>query len=103
MTDVYFEVTTPLGIRVRTTPTYWARIVTYKHPVMRGKESLVKQALKQPEQVRRSLKDPSVHLYYAPDPPYSICVVVKCLEDIGFIVTAYRTEVIKEGEKIWPP
>lgn len=102
MDTFYFEVVTPLGTRVRTSAAYWARIVTYKHPVMRGKEALVRKALQEPVQIRRSLRDPSVHLYYGPDPPYHVCVVVKCMNGEGFIVTAYRTEVVKEGEVIWP-
>lgn len=102
MNDHYFEVLTPLGIRVRTTAAYWARIVTFKHPVMRGKEALVQAALRNPVQVRRSVKDPSVQLYYGPDPPYHVCVVVKCSGEAGFVVTAYRTDTIKEGEVIWP-
>lgn len=75
----YFEVLTPLGVVVRTTPTYWARIVTFKHPVMRGREEWVQRALRNPSEVRRSKKDQAVQLYYAPDPPYHVCVVVKCL------------------------
>jgi len=32
--DVYFEVETPLGVRVRTTKDYWKKIVTIKHPII---------------------------------------------------------------------
>ena len=99
----YFEVETPLGVVVRTTPRYWSRIVTFKHPVMRGREELVQRALRDPSEVRRSRKDESVYLYYAPDPPYHVCVVVKCSGQGAFIVTTYRTEKIKEGDRIWPP
>ena len=60
-------------------------------------------ALRDPSEVRRSKKDESLHLYYAPDPPYHVCVVVKCSDEGAFIVTAYRTEKIKEGDRIWPP
>ena len=102
MGDLYFEALTPLGVRVRTTSAYWARIVTFKHPVMRGREAQVQRTLREPTQVRRSTRDPSVQLYYAPDSPYNICVVVKCLNGEGFIVTAYRTDAIKEGELLWP-
>ena len=38
MDKTYFEVVTPLGVRVRTTVVHWAQIVTFKHPIMRGKE-----------------------------------------------------------------
>ena len=99
----YFEVVTPLGVVVRTTPDYWARIVPFKHPVMRGREGQVQGALRNPSEIRRSRKDPAVQLYYAPDPPYHVCVVVKCLGQEGFVVTAYRTEQIKEGDRLWPP
>ena len=102
MDKSYFEVITPLGVRVRTTAVYWARIVTFKHPVMRGKEELVKSTLSNPVEIRRSQKDPKIHLYYAPHPPYHICVVVKHLDSEGFIITAYRTDRIKEGERLWP-
>lgn len=41
----YFEIVTPLGIQIRTTPSYWAKIVTFKHPVIAGREDLVKETL----------------------------------------------------------
>ena len=102
MTDVLFEITTPLGTKVRATAGYWARIVTFKHPVMRDKLELVKHALAQPIEVRRSKSDKNIHLYYGPDPPYIVCVVVKSGGSDGFVVTAYRTDKAKEGEKLWP-
>ena len=91
-----------MGIEVRTTTAYWEEIVTFKHPVMRGKESLVRETLENPIEIRSSRKDPAVHLYYGADPPYYICVVVKHLNEEGFIITTYRTDVIKEGEHVWP-
>jgi hypothetical protein len=57
MDKPYFKVRTPLGVEVRTTATYWGEIVTFKHPVMRGKEDSVKAALANPLEVRRSQKD----------------------------------------------
>jgi len=39
-----FEVSTPLGFRVRVTRFYWELITTIKHPVMAGQESIVKDA-----------------------------------------------------------
>jgi len=50
-----------------------------------------------------SLFEEVTHLYYGPDSPYHICVVVKCLDGEGFIVTAYRAESMKEGELLWHP
>lgn len=98
-----FEVETPLGIEVRTTPDYWQEIVENKHPIMEGKASLVEATLETPREIRRSRSDENVYLYYRPEPetPYSICVVVKHLNGEGFIVTAYRTDRIKEGDRVW--
>jgi hypothetical protein len=67
--DVYFEVTTPLGRQVRTMAAYWDVIVTMKHPIMRGKEALVQQALQTPIEIRQSRSDPSVYLHYGVEPP----------------------------------
>jgi hypothetical protein len=36
--DLFFEVMTPLGFRVRVTHAYWELIITIKHPVMAGRE-----------------------------------------------------------------
>jgi hypothetical protein len=102
MDKPYFKVRTPLGVEVRTTATYWGEIVTFKHPVMRGKEDSVKAALANPLEIRRSQKDPTVHIYYGAAPPYYICVFVKHVNKEGFIITTYRTDVIKEGERLWP-
>ena len=35
---ILFEVSTPLGFRVRVTRSYWELITTIKHPVMAGQE-----------------------------------------------------------------
>jgi len=39
--EIYFEVTTPLGVRVRTTKEYWDYIVNIKHRPMKNKENIV--------------------------------------------------------------
>lgn len=57
----------------------------------------MRRALREPAQLRGGTRDPSVQLYYAPDLPYHVCVVVNCLNGEGFIVTADRTDAIKEG------
>lgn len=64
MDHLLFEVQTPLGFRVRVTHTYWEFIVTVKHPVMAGREDEVKEALQNPDEVRRSKSDPNVYLFY---------------------------------------
>lgn len=98
-----FEVDTPLGVRVRTTEEYWQEIVENKHPVMEGKTEQIKAALARPREVRKSRSDPRVYLYYRAEPntPYWVCAVVKHLNGEGFIITAYRTDRIKEGDRAW--
>ena len=99
---ILFETMTPLGTRIRTTESYWAKLITLKHPSMRGREIVVQETLRAPEQIRRSRADRSVLLYYSSVGDYHVCVVVKVLNGDGFIITAYKTVNIKEGEKIWP-
>lgn len=100
--DLFFEVSTPLGFRVRITQSYWEIIVTIKHPVMQGRERDVQNALRDPDEIRRSRADPKVHLFYREEYPGRwTCVVVRQLNDEGFLITTYPTDAIKEGEKIW--
>ena len=74
--EIYFEVMTPLEIRVRTTKEYWEYIVNVKHRVMKDKEKIVKNVLSNPEEIYRSKIDQSIYLYYKRvDRTY--CVVVK--------------------------
>lgn len=96
-----FEILTPLDVLVRTTPSYWAKITTSKHPIMSGQEELVQQTLQTPVEIRQSSSDLAVYLYYKPSPPYFICVVAKHLNGEGYIVTAYRTDRIKRGVCVW--
>jgi len=101
--ELLFQITTPLDFTVRVTAAYWNLIVTIKHPVMAGLERDVKEALENPEQIRVSRSDPKVFLFYKIRRPGRwICAVAKKLDGEGFLVTAYPTNAIKEGEYIWP-
>lgn len=97
-----FEIKTPTGLTVRTTDSYWERIITFKHPSMRDRLEAVKETLATPTEIRVSLKDENVLLYYRPFGLYFICVVVKRTNGDGFIVTTYLTDKIKEGYRTWP-
>ncbi len=78
--DILFLVTTPLGFRVRVTRSYWDLISTIKHPVMAGKESIVKDTLQTPVQIRISHSDASVFLFYREERADRwVCAVVKRL------------------------
>ena len=101
MPDVLFTILTPLGFTVRTTQPYWA-LIQRKHPEVTDKEAEVQNCLRQPELVRRSKQDQAVYLFYASQFPYYLVVVVKRLNDEGFIVTSYLSDKVKEGEPIWP-
>lgn len=103
-TNAYlFQVDTVLGFQVHTTHRYWQIIVDIKHPVLRGRIADVMAALQTPDQVRRSKGDSQVYLFYRSDGVDRwICAVAKQLDGEGFLVTAYRTGNIKEGEQIWP-
>ena len=67
---------------------------------MRDRADLVMRTLTNPEQVRRSKKDPTVHLYYRGHEGRFCCVVAKHLNGDGFVVTTYLTDKIKAGEVI---
>jgi hypothetical protein len=101
--ELQFEVITPLGFRVRVTRAYWEIIVGIKHPVMAAHEQAEKETLEKPSEIRLSNTDPSVHLFYRTERSERwVCAVAKRLDSEGFLITAYPTDAIKEGERIWP-
>ena len=97
----HFEVTSPLGKRIRTTQEYWRKVVGTKHPRMCGREQDVRQAIEEPDEIRRSKTDPEVYLYYRKSDSLYTCAVVKHLNGEGFLITTYVTDVVKIGEVIW--
>lgn len=100
---VIINETTPLQVTIRLSDNRWNEIIEKKHPILQGKLDLVKRALTSPVEIRRSRTDHAVHLYYAKEPgtPYHVCVVARHIYPDGFIITAYRTDRIKEGERVW--
>ena len=94
------EVSTPIGLNIRTTQSYWS-LIQIKHPEVKGKLLLIKETLKMPDLVTRSKVDKTVLLFYKKINGYWLCVVTKSSVLDGFIITAYITDKIKEGEKIW--
>ena len=98
-----FEVLTPLGFRVRVTQERWNLITTVKHPVMSGREDVVRATLENPEQIRQSRSDSEVLLFYRAERSSRwVCAVAKRSEDQAFLITAYPTDAIKEGSQVWP-
>ena len=101
--DVLFEAQTPIGFAVRVTRNRWFVIVSAKHPVMAGMEVSVRDALERPDEVRQSRIDPQVLLFYKAEATKRwTCAVAKRLAEGGFLITAYPTDAIKEGVRIWP-
>jgi hypothetical protein len=93
-----FEVSTPLGFRVRVTRAYWELIATVKHPVMAGRAEAVKETLSNPVEVRQSRSDTNVYLFYRLERAGRwICAVAKRLDGDGYLITTYPTDEIKEG------
>ena len=99
--DVILTVETPLGFVVRCTRNYWEFIATEKHPTVAGRIEEVKQVLADPDEIRRSRKDSAVMLFYRGQTPRWLCAVVRREDGSGFLITAYPTDAIKAGERIW--
>lgn len=96
-----FDVSTPLGFTVRCSRSYWEFLIQHKHPVLAGHEREVERALADPDEVRRSRKDPMVLLFYRGSSPRWMCAVVRPEGAGGFLITAYPTDAIKVGERTW--
>ena len=101
--DVLFEARTPLGFVVRVTRQRWELITGSKHPVMAGREGHVKLTLESPDEVRKSVSDDQVLLFYKAERSRRwVCAVAKHADEGGFLITAYPTDAIKEGVRVWP-
>ena len=101
--DVLFEVRTPLGFSVLVTRGRWELIATIKHPVMTGHESSVRAALESPDEIRQSRTDTEILLFYKAEGTSRWgCAVAKHARAQAFLITAYPTDAIKEGIRIWP-
>lgn len=101
--ELLFEVNTPLGFRVQVTRSYWELISTIKHPVMAGRENDVMDTLENPDEIRVSTRDAAVFLFYKLERIGRwVCAVTKQSNGDGFLITAYPTDAIKEGVRVWP-
>ncbi|MEM1293367.1 MAG: hypothetical protein AAGD09_03015 [Cyanobacteria bacterium P01_F01_bin.56] len=99
---IRFEITTPIGFSVRTTETYWQKLIT-KHPDIADLETLVQQALQEPDEIRQSSRDNGILLFYCLRKPQRwVVAVARRLNGEGFLITAYQTDAIKEGVVLWP-
>lgn len=96
-----FEIQTPLGFITRTSEEYWQNLI-FKHPDIVDLEAEIRQALAEPDEIRRSSRDPNIFLFYLIlKKKRWVVAVTRKLNGEGFLVTAYQTDAIKEGESIW--
>ena len=96
-----FEIMTPLGFTVRTSHSYWQKLIS-KHSDIEEFEDSIKQALASPDEIRRSSRDAGVLLFYrVVKQKRWVVSVTRRLNGDGFLITAYQTDAIKEGERIW--
>lgn len=96
-----FGVISKLNKKIRVTQFYWDYITNVKHPSMNGLVDVVKGTLTEPLEVRRSKRDPTVHLFYGRyEKTLLCCVVVKFLNGEGFVITAYLTRRMV-GDSVW--
>jgi hypothetical protein len=101
MSDLAFEVVTPLGFQVRCPRSYWEYIITHKHPVLAHRQDEVEQALRDPDEIRRSRRSPEVLLFYRGRSPRWVCAVCRREDASSYLITAYPTDAVKAGERIW--
>ena len=95
------DIETPLGFRVICSEEYWERITSIKHPAMRDRLEDVRNTLSNPDEVRRSVSDQNVFLFHRRARPRWVCAVVRRENDIGYLITAYPADKIKQGEVVW--
>lgn len=98
---VKFEIITPLNFSVRTSTEYWEKLIV-KHPDIVDVESEIRLALANPDEIRRSSRNPKVLLFYLVlKEKRWVVAVARRLNGDGFLITAYQTDAIKEGETLW--
>jgi hypothetical protein len=78
-----------------------------EHPEMRGLENAIEATLLRPERVIQSFSDPQAKLYYrfymgTRVGDKLLCVVVRMKDEDAFVITAYLTDKVKKGVKLWP-
>jgi len=98
---ILFKVKSVLAREITLKKRRWDLIALIKHPSMRSGEKEVEDALNDAFEVRKNKSDPTVFLYYKRQNEHYVCVVAKHLNGESFVITAYKTNIIKEGELIW--
>ena len=76
------------------------------HPELADSVPRITETLTNPDTIVRSVTDEAVELFYRhyPTTPVTskfLCVVVKVVANDSFVITAYYTDTIKQGERLW--
>ncbi len=93
------------GMEVRLTEERLEHIL--EHSEMTGREGAIEETLRTPERVLESLFDSEARLYYRFYRKTTVgakylCVVVKITQGDAFVLTAYLTDSVKRGWRLWP-
>jgi hypothetical protein len=72
-----------------------------KHPVLDGHANAVRDAIQAPIEIRRSRWATDVWLCYGPFKARLVCAVIA--PRTGALITAYPTDALKPGDRIWTP
>src|SRR3989338_4827374 len=101
--ETLFEVKDIFGTTIRTSKPYWESIKNIKHQDLQFTTKEVIATLQKPDQVYLSVKDEFILLFYKTYPTTTLVVVVKYLNQRGFIITVYKTSKTKhKGKQLWP-
>jgi hypothetical protein len=101
---IVFRILSKMGKVVSLDEDRWRHIL--EHPEMKNQLDRIKETVVNPDEVRESIHDPSVLLFYklykgTPVTEKHLLVVIKTLNRECFIVTAFFTDIVKKGGLIW--
>jgi hypothetical protein len=104
---IRFAIVDPRGRTIICTEDTWRWHILDFHPNMEPHEADVKLAIESPQWgIFADVDEENRHIYYLtfPRQPYYLKVVVEFDEnDNGEVITAFRSDTLKTGEKlIWP-
>jgi len=100
---ILFEIVDVFGKRIRTTQSYWHKIIAQKHTEFTYTSDDVITTLTHPDSVYQSVTDDTIALYRKEMKDDTMIVVAKHLNGEGFIVTVYQTTKTKvKGTQLWP-
>ena len=101
---VILDIKSRVGKRVTLDEERWRHI--QDHPEMNGEIDRLRETLLEPDEVRRSIYDASVWLFYrhyssTPVTEKYLLAVVRLTNEEGFIITAFFTDTVKRGGLLW--